>query len=145
MEILILGTICLYSVSACIWEAWEGIRFFMLLLQPCPKPHSTFIGCVKDSDGERVPQYCPKLHSTPTGHRGRTLSVFGVKSMCYSIASNFILLLEDIQRTLRDTGFESVGHSLAPNRILLLEDIWRTLRDLGVKSVHHKPYPNPCL
>ena len=25
MEVLILGAICLYSVSACIWVAWEGL------------------------------------------------------------------------------------------------------------------------
>ena len=26
MEVLILGAICLYSVSACIWVAWEGLN-----------------------------------------------------------------------------------------------------------------------
>ena len=26
MKVLILGAICLYSVSACIWVVWEGLK-----------------------------------------------------------------------------------------------------------------------
>ena len=33
MEVLILGAICLYSVSACIWVAWKGLKNDIMLVR----------------------------------------------------------------------------------------------------------------
>ena len=49
MEVLILGAICLYSVSACLWVAWEGLMTSLLLYEcnnytlfmPCMEQYTT--------------------------------------------------------------------------------------------------------